>query len=1244
MGNVSVIEERLKAINETVFQELCDAYISLKYFKSRAFSRTGSQLGKQKVKKGTPDSFIQLDDGTYLFIESTTQQTGLLKKFKEDISKCLDEEKTSIPKSKLREIILCFNSKADAEAINELTDSVKPIKVRFISIDDLAMQISLHYRTLAKDYLNLPLDSGQIVPLEKFLKHYNENSQSIATPIDNQLFHRETELSSLIDLIQTNDFVVITGPPGIGKTKLAVEAITEFQKRFGYSTFAVLNKDYDLLEDLAYYFDNSSQNILFIDDANRIDRLLQIKGFAEDANSGSLKIVLTVRDYALDQIKTLIPKVSELELTSLSEDQIIDIIKNDPFKITNEEYHPKILSISNNNLRLAIMAARLAIEKNNLNALHEVYDLFDEYFKTFIQDSGLLQDKIIIKTLGLLSYFNTISLANSDALEKTLSKFYLSRTEFIESIRKLETIEIVEVKYNHVKISDQSLSIYFFFKTFFKDDLLSFAVLMEGFYESTRNRIRDTVIPANNTFGYSNIREKIRPVLLFKLNSIQVDKDILSFFELFWFYMEDELLSTVVKKINNSPTNESNYTVNEKSQVAEDQYLKLLFNIILYHHDAKLIENATSLSFEYTKRTPSAYSQLIKSVTDGFSFDYEDEHNLYQRQTMLFDLIESKLLAEEFYKRIFFDIANKFLYFRFQQARPLRGHKFSLYSYTLKETEPIVKFRRKIWELLERLFPTNTEEAFEVVHRYSQQRLDVDIAILQIDFIAIEELIKKYFKPERFDHSYIVQELCGWAKRLKIEGHAIKRHQQNFFTEKYKLFRKIDWNRLRDKEQHEYTIDQKYEIVKEREIRGFFQFSSLQEYESFISTYIEIKRFRKDGYELSNSLAIVLDENIRSNRYLAIEIFKKLVRDRRLDNFSPYLAITTLATLSDVFSDKFWSVIKPFSRLKIWLRKEDTRIAALFDWQLHYLLQLPLSKINAEKYDALIFVIKSIKFSCTLFLEGLEKYENYKPGLIDKILGIVVNHNKKGNIRIALWHGFFDKFKNYFSDIILLKKAYIQQDNIQKLFDYNGDDLLYVLRKDPDFLLEYINSIADDDLGRRSSDYKCFQVVWDLDAPNQIVKKAINHLIENNKLGLNSEFLSSFFVNIKPDNHTKAYEFVLQYISEYFNDTEKMSAIFELLEGKLKHLFQEAFSSYLRLNSNVEDFKKIEWTGNGIVIHNGSANMGDIKAAKWQHILELVIAEDMGIASISITAWLKQQIEFEKRSGDRFREWAYLGE
>jgi hypothetical protein len=1249
MGKVSIIEECLRAINETVFQELCDAYISLKYYKFRAFSRTGSQLGKQKVKTGTPDSFVQLDDGTYLFIESTTQQTGLLKKFKEDISKCLDEDKVSIPKSKLREIILCFNSKADTEVIEELTSHANPTKVRFISIDDLAMQISLHYRTLARDYLELPLDTGQIVTLEKFVKHYNENAQSIATPIDNKLLHREDELSNLVGQLESANFVVVTGAPGIGKTKLTVEAIVEFQRQFGHSAYAVLNKDYDILEDLAYYFDNSSQNILFVDDANRMDRLLQIKGFAEDAGSGNLKIVLTVRDYALDQIKNLFEKICVFELSALNEEQIIDIIKNEPFKITNPDYHPKILSISSNNTRLAIMAARLAIEKKNLNALHEVYDLFDEYFKTFIKDNGLLQDKVILKSLGVLSYFSTISLTNSDVLEKTLNKFQLTRVEFIDSIDKLERIEIIEVKYNHAKISDQSISAYFFYRIFFKDDLLSFATIIDNFYESTKNRIRDTVIPANNTFGYRNIRDKIRPILLIKLKSFQQEKEVLAFFEVFWFYMENELLAIVLKKIEGSSlVNGFNYVIVEPLHIADDKFLKLLFNIVRYHHDDDLIESATTLSFEYSKRNLDSYSQLVKSVTDHFSLDFEDEYYLYQKQTMLFNLIGSKLHFENFYRRVFFDVVNKFLYFRFQQAKPLRGHKFSLYSYTLKDNEAILKFRTRIWELLDGTFSTNPQESFEVLHKYSQNRIDVDISILQSDFRSIEGMIRKYFNADRFDHAYVVQELCGWAKRLKIEDHPVKKYQQTFFTGKYRLFRKVDWNRLRDKEQHEYTLGEKYEIVKEREIRSSFQFTSIQEYNSFINVYIEIKLFKKDSYELANSLAIVFDENIKHSPNLSLDFFKQLIRNKRLNNFSPNLAIQTAATSVDEFSNKFWDIIKPNSKFKTWIAKifnvTDGRISALFDWQLQYLLSLPSNRIDKEKYQALIFVIKSINSSHTLFLNGVEKYETFRSGTFEKILRIINSINSKGEIKVALWRSFFDNLKHQVIDVAVLKQTYIQQDNIQQLFDYDGEDLLYILRKDPAFLFEYINSFAEDDLRRRSSDYKCFQVVWDLDSPEEMIKRVLNYLIENDKVGLSSDFLSSFFVNIKPHNQPKADDFLVRYVSEYFNDTKKVNAVFELIENKLKHLFPQTFGTYLRLNSNLDDFKEIEWTGNGVVIHDGSANMGDIRAAKWQHILELALTEDLGISLMPITIWIKEQIELEKRSADRFREWAYLGE
>jgi hypothetical protein len=782
---------------------------------------------------------------------------------------------------------------------------------------------------------------------------------------------------------------------------------------------------------------------------------------------------------------------------------------------------------------------------------------------------------------------------------------------------------------------------------FFKDDLLSFTVIMNHFYDSTKHRIKDTIIPANNTFGYRNVLQKIRPILLSKLKSISSEKERLVFFEIFWFYLEEELLALVVEKINSEKYSPTDYKLQELLHVADDQFLKLLFNIVRYHHNHDLIKKATELSLEYTKKFSDTYGQLINSLTDHFSFDYSDEHNQYERQEMLLDLIERKLLVENYYKQVFFDTANKFLYFRFQQTRPVRGHKFSIYAYTLKANETVLNLRNRIWGSLQKLFPTSSVEAFEVLHKYSQNHIDVDTTILQNDFAKIDLLIEKYFKVERFDHAYVVQEFCSWAKRLGMDSHPIKKYQHVFFTEKYKLFRKVDWNRLRDKEQHEYTLGEKYEIVKELEIRRSFQFSSLQDYESFISTYVEIKLFKKNSYELLNSLAIVLDENIKHNPILSVEIFKRLVQDERLNTFSPNLAIKTAAA-NDEFIDAFWAIIKPHPKLKGWFYglfgKKDDRISALFDWQIQFLLHLPVQKINREKHLALVTVMKSVKNSCTLFLDGLEKYEAFKPRTISEVIGIIATVNSKGIAKIALWRDIFEKFKEFLPDLTLLKKTYIQQDRIHQLFDYNGDDLLFILKRDNRFLLEYIDSIAEDDLNRRSSDFKCFQVVWELDSPDMIVELVVNHLIETDKLGLNSDFLSSFFVHVKPDSQEKVNTFILQYISKNFSSPKKMNEIFGLLEDKLKHLFQVAFSTYLRLNNNIEDFKKIGWIGNGIVIHDGSANMGDIRAAKWQRVIELIESEDLGISIIPVMTWVKEQLEQEKHSADRFREWAYLGE
>src|SRR5690554_1078375 len=109
MSRLQAIENELSSINQAAFQELCDSFLVLRNSNYSAFSRTGSQSGKQKTIKGTPDTFLLLPNGKYIFVEYSTNITAGLKKLEEDIKKCIDTNKTSVPVNQIAEIILCVN-------------------------------------------------------------------------------------------------------------------------------------------------------------------------------------------------------------------------------------------------------------------------------------------------------------------------------------------------------------------------------------------------------------------------------------------------------------------------------------------------------------------------------------------------------------------------------------------------------------------------------------------------------------------------------------------------------------------------------------------------------------------------------------------------------------------------------------------------------------------------------------------------------------------------------------------------------------------------------------------------------------------------------------------------------------------------------------------------------------------------------------------------------------------------------
>ncbi|HWA33436.1 MAG TPA: hypothetical protein VG737_04875, partial [Cyclobacteriaceae bacterium] len=663
MSRLSSIEDSLTRINEAAFQELCDHYLALRHADYKTISRRGSQIGKDKTIRGTPDSFFQLDDGTYLFMEATTQQTDLLKKFKDDLTSCADQALTNIPVSKVREVILCFNSRF--KQVEELTDFSKSKGLgipRLIGLDELAPQIHLHHRDLASIYLGLPLDTGQIVPIPEYVKHYNKGGQGAGTPLDNPFLHREAELAVFQKSLKEHDVVVIAGPAGTGKTRIAIQGIELFLKAHTeFNAYAVLNRHAELFADLGAYFNDHSKNILFIDDANRLDRILQIVGFVKTFPAGTLKIVLTVRDYALTQVQDQFANAHVIRLSSWTKEQIIDMIKIAPFGILNPDYQKQILKISALNPRLAIMAARLG-KTHDLSALHQVYDLYDEYFKTFVHDNDLLKDPKALKTLGIIAFFHDLPLNDRETVEPTLTDFSISYDDFISSCDKLEGIELVEIDFESVAVSEQTLSTFFFYKTFFKDSLLPLAVLLEKYYDSHASRLNDTIIPSVNTFGYANVKDKFRPLLLKKLGTISDEKSKIKFLEQFWFYLEEEIYECVISRIQSTtpdpPANSLESILSEK-----DEYIDLLAFFFRYADQAP---KAIEVAIKYVNKYDSTVAILAEKILGTLLYDVKDEQTGFRRQQRLFELISVDVENSIPVQELFFSISNRFLKFKFE--------------------------------------------------------------------------------------------------------------------------------------------------------------------------------------------------------------------------------------------------------------------------------------------------------------------------------------------------------------------------------------------------------------------------------------------------------------------------------------------------------------------------------------------------------------------------------------------------
>ena len=1239
-GRLQLIEQKLLAIDGAAFQNLCDNYLSLREDEYSSFNRSGSQLGKQKTVIGTPDTFLRLSDNKLAYVEFTTQATSIVSKIFEDIDKCLDESKTGVDPILIHKIIICLNSRLSVEEETKIQEYVqeKKVSLELIGIDTIALEIMSKYLLLAREYLGIALETGQILPFDKFISEYNNKANQLSTPIDNIFFHRNSELEQIENILSFGDLLFLSGAPGVGKTKIGIEAIQNFKKENpSYEYYVIAKKDVDIFEDLKIQLRPDKDYILLIDDANRqLPNLRQIFGIFKENRPGKLKLVITVRNYALVDIKACSAEfISEIiDIPKFTDDEIVEILKSDSFGIVNHKYQKKIVEIADGNPRLAIMGARVALEKQSDFLFGDVSDLFEAYFSSFSMDFNLFEKPELLKALGLVSFFFSIERENKEAVQKLLSTFQIDYYKFNEAVEELHKRELVEIQYNHIRISEQVMATYFFYIVFIRDEYLSFQKLLFNYFDSHKFSFKEALYPSSHSFGYENVFSKINPSFDKYIESVRHNENkLLGFLDIFWFSKPEDTLTHFLSKVKaiaepQDPIYNTHYETNDYVH-KKDQIIDYMSRFFV--QETESFVPAIQLGFEYVRKRPEHLPEFIRRIREGLLYDEPDERYGYHRQAIFIDhLSENIQEGKAHYSIAFFVITESFLKHSNHMTRGARKNAISMYQYPIPATKEMKKIRTTIWETLFSLLNDYRDEVIDTIDKYKPAYRERNAEILDFDITLLIPFIKENFSPDFFKETYVVNRLIAFLSRDKeVTNMTYLELKPIYNTQEYRDYKKLDWNRFRDKEEYEFDKWEEYEEIKSADLKENFTCNSIGDFNVFLNTVDNFQSIKDSSHsQIENSLEVVLSENFIRNNELGLT-FLEAYLNKNYDIRCLYRTISTIVRHSKRDAIKLWGLMENWN--------SDNSI----NWKIAFLDRLPDEFVNDHYYDKLIETINSIIGFTYLYIDQYFKYSKENRNAAKEVL-IIVNakiKNESAKIRLSEYP-FKEALEIFEDDYNLIKESYFQQSVLAGTtvsFDYQMKGFANIYKTHKEFLFDFFSYFFSN--YRSHGDNKNIDIsfIWDYPERENEIEKVITVLLDKDYyIGLGGHSVSILFNNLNEIQLNTAFVFLKKNIQKNHKNRTYIEVIFDTIRTNVQVKHDELFLYFLSINNDVEFFRTIDWVGNAGV-QMGEVIWGELNAKRWEKVLDVLNTSKDQLRYIPIKSFLKKRIQSEYNSAESER-------
>lgn len=1179
MSKINQIQNALKELDGGAFQKLADSYLLKKGYGE--VNPIGSVVGNNKVRKGTPDTLIPNKNGKYTFVEYTTVETNLCKKFKGDIEKCFDESKTGIKVSDIDEVVVCYNSQLSTNEINKLQQICKNNSINFnqYGLGTIAYDLLEKFPGIAKDYLGIEVDTGQIVELQAFIKLYEKNK--LATTLQTQFYFREQEKEVLLKELKQNELIIVSGSPGVGKSRLAIECYESFLlNNPKYKGYSIYNQGVDLFDDLKAYFSDSGDYLIFVDDANRLSGFEYIIGLIQNKRDDqNIKVIATVRDYALRKLQettAVLDSTSDIKLEGLSEKEISSILKEE-FEIYNHLYVDRILDIAQGNPRLAVMAASIAKNDQTLESIRDVTQLYDQYFSSIKKDLDALKDDEILKTAGITAFFQYIDTENTDLMSDIKTCFEIDARSFWKNCQLLHDMEIFDMYEREVvKVSDQVLSTFLFYQVFLKEQKIDISLLLDNLFPKYKSRLIDSLNPVLNAFNYQEIKELLQRKVDKVWSKLEKEERevMLQFINVFWFLKPTETLLYIKNIINNDEESEDDKNnINYKSENYD--YLPEYFSVLpsFRYSGKELYEISLDLILLYANKNKHNTEKIIKFIIDEYGYDPESYSYDYVQQKILIDWVikNSDHGSNERYSRMLLSITEVFLKTHFSSVKNSNKASVTLVRFNLVDTKKLKELRGLLLSYIFKLYKQDKykSDVLSLLLRHSNSGYDINVeSIVENDSKLIISFFNKELEKNDIYHCVIVQDYLNLLRRLNISFD--QNLSKKFSNDRYNIY-DFFTNQL---EMAGLKLDiEAYDEYKVKRFKQLTESYTLSHYRKLFKDLQEsLEKIGGDRFrwQIKEGVTTILECLIEKNIDLAKDTIKDYVHSGDYFKIFPGKII---ATMSDKTGHKvlfdFLNSLE-FSGKDYWL--------FMFYYNVRY------ENINKQYCTNLLKLLKTASHDdYSLSFDSLLKYEAFERGFIRKSVATVLNRSNEDARLIQrlglLFNHHTEAFKKidwiFDNEYQLLEKAYLAYEKSDIHADHDGRILNMFLDNSRTFIKAWL----DDFFSRKPyishyDDKRDYSTFWLRDDYREVMGEITDYVYNKELEGKSHNYYEAFFnnTNNKDEVLNNQNSLLLHKINENINDSGYLNFIFSVVSGfelKRKIIFYKRF---LEINKAFENF------------------------------------------------------------------------